>query len=202
MRRFVERITRMIGLSPSADAQPKGISAHRTELLSLMPKGAACAEIGVWRGDFSFHILQQTDPAQLHLVDPWAFAPHYPKRMYGGRKAGDQAAMDEIAAGVARRFEGDRRVIMQRLASTVFFARVPEASLDWVYIDGDHSMQAVLDDLKGAWRAVLPGGYIVGDDYYWKDADGSLAVQQAVQTFTRDKQIEYSYIGGQFLMRR
>lgn len=45
----------------------------RMELLERMPKGSVCAEIGVYKVEFSEHILKVVRPAKLHLIDPWYY---------------------------------------------------------------------------------------------------------------------------------
>ncbi|HIF08442.1 MAG TPA: hypothetical protein EYQ81_00345 [Sneathiellales bacterium] len=59
-------------------------------LLDRLAKNAVCAEIGVWKGDFSAQILKITAPKQLHLVDPWKFQSQFPRRLYGGAGAANQ----------------------------------------------------------------------------------------------------------------
>ena len=39
---------------------------NRVAMLEFMPKRAVCAEVGIWTGEFSAHILQATQPAMLH----------------------------------------------------------------------------------------------------------------------------------------
>ena len=56
-------------------------------LLRRMPENGVCVEIGVWKGDFSDRILRLTRPRELYLIDPWAFQPQFPKRMYSGNLA-------------------------------------------------------------------------------------------------------------------
>jgi hypothetical protein len=136
---------------------PHWPSSPRDELLSRLPRGKAGAEIGVWRGDFSAKILAVAKPSVLHLVDPWDFSPQYPKRWYGGLIAKSQHDMDATFDGVVNRFKGDLRVRIHRDRSADFYARFTEP-LDWVYIDGDHSLEAVLYDLRSAWRCVNPEG--------------------------------------------
>jgi predicted O-methyltransferase YrrM len=41
-------------------------------------------------------------------------------------------------------------------------------SFDFIYIDGDHSARAVLEDSVLAWRLLKPGGVLIWDDYRWK----------------------------------
>ena len=43
----------------------------RSDFLSRLPKDAVCAEIGVFRGEFSRQILEIKAPRELHLIDGW-----------------------------------------------------------------------------------------------------------------------------------
>jgi hypothetical protein len=49
-----------------------------------MSKGSVCAEIGVWKGDYSDLILTITSPKKLHLIDPWEFQSEFSERMWWG----------------------------------------------------------------------------------------------------------------------
>ena len=59
---------------------------------------------------------------------------------------------------------------------------IEDASLDWVYIDGNHSYDYALNDLKSFYKKVKQGGLITGDDYgtigWWNKG-----VTKAVDTF-------------------
>jgi hypothetical protein len=90
---------------------------RRTSVLRAIPADAVCAEIGVWKGDFSDRIRTLARPRMLHLVDPWRFVAAYPQRWYGGASARDQSDMDRIYEDVVRRFAGDPRVAIHRLES-------------------------------------------------------------------------------------
>ncbi len=78
----------------------------RSWVCGLIPPQSSGAEVGVWRGDFSEVLLYLAEPARLHLVDPWSFQPtgQLAEAMYGSSSIASQAAMDEIAEGVRRRF--------------------------------------------------------------------------------------------------
>lgn len=43
----------------------------REVIFEFLPINSRCAEIGVWRGDFSQQLLDKLMPVELHLVDPW-----------------------------------------------------------------------------------------------------------------------------------
>ena len=57
---------------------------RRYRLLKRLPRRAICAEVGVWKGDFSVSIQRRTKPRMLHLIDPWHFEPDLPDRWHGG----------------------------------------------------------------------------------------------------------------------
>jgi hypothetical protein len=43
----------------------------RIEMLRLLPKDATCAEIGVCEGEYTVHILENSNPKRLFLIDIW-----------------------------------------------------------------------------------------------------------------------------------
>lgn len=174
---------------------------RRASVLRAIPAHAVCAEIGVWKGDFSARIRTLAQPRMLHLVDPWRFAAAYPQRWYGGAAARDQNDMDRIHADVVRRFAGDPRVAIHRLESTAAARHLADIDFDWVYVDGDHSYDAVLDDLENWAPRIKPGGVLAGDDYTWRDEHGAQPVQRAVHEFTaRRPPRDLTIAGDQFLM--
>jgi hypothetical protein len=174
---------------------------HRAHLLQRLPRNAVCAEVGVWKGAFSARILA-TQPATLHLIDPWLFQSQFPERAYGGTSAASQADMDAIYQTVCQRFAGRESVRIHRQPFRDFAAKMARGELDWIYIDGDHSEEAVREDLSLAWDLVKSGGIIAGDDYRWRDSDGSEPVRAAVERFCRARGIERELIGNQFLLRK
>lgn len=142
--------------------------------LSKIKEGDVCCEVGVWKGDFSQQILNKK-PKELHLVDPWV-ATNRTNRMYYL----PQDNMDEIYKSVVKRFQNNKEVIIYRKPSDQVEFR--ENTFDWVYIDGQHRYHEVLFDLKRFLLCVKNGGYIVGDDFSWKDSDDK-GIKKAVEDF-------------------
>jgi hypothetical protein len=172
----------------------------RTRLLKRMPRKAICAEIGVWKGDFSQQILERTRPKELWLLDPWTFRPEFPDRWYGGAAASNQADMDRIYQSVVDRFAHRRDVRIHRAPSSELPEILGNRQLDWVYIDGDHGEEAVRSDLGACWKVVRSGGWITGDDYFWADECGNPSVQTAVDSFVAAHGLTLHLIGGQFII--
>ena len=78
-----------------------------------------------------------------------------------------QSSMDRLHAVVKRELAGrygDRAQVL-RSVSTEASRLFVEGCFDAVFVDGDHSFEAVLDDLRVWWPKVRPGGSILGDDY-------------------------------------
>ncbi|GAF91076.1 unnamed protein product, partial [marine sediment metagenome] len=74
------------------------------KLLSVLPKRAICAEIGVWKGAFAEQLLKEFKPKKLYLIDPYKFMPTYSHRLYGGAIAKNQHDMDKIFEDVSAKF--------------------------------------------------------------------------------------------------
>ncbi|MFM9976647.1 MAG: class I SAM-dependent methyltransferase [Sphingomonadaceae bacterium] len=156
----------------------KGESGARKKVLAMLPKDAAGAEIGVWKGDFSAQLLSATKPRILHLVDPWLVsdaADRADAAWYGADKI-TQAAMDSIHDQVSARFAQERAkgsVAIHRADARAALGAMAEDSLDYVYVDGDHSYEGVSTDLAEAFRVTKVGGYLCCDDYllgaWWQD---------------------------------
>ncbi len=176
---------------------------RRGFLLEMFPRGSSGAEVGVWQGDFSARILAAVKPARFHLIDPWKFNPDFPARAYGGGIARSQGDMDAIYEGVVERFAGRSEVEIHRQTSLDAAAGFPDESLDWIYIDGDHSEEAVYLDLERYFPKIKPGGLITGDDYDWVSKDGERAVENAVGRFLEEFPVEIRRIkSSQFVLVR
>lgn len=178
----------------------------RDFLLERLPRDSAGAEIGTHEGDFAARILHVVRPRLLHLVDPWHFMPDpaYEQALYGGKGGIDQQHMDERYQRVLRRFSADierGRVVVHRAASATAAAEIGDGSLDFVYIDGNHLYEFVLEDLKLYSKKIRRGGLLAGDDYvpggWWQGG-----VKRAVDEFVECGRVQVEVIRSrQFLLR-
>jgi hypothetical protein len=174
----------------------------RERVLEQMPAGSRCAEIGVWQGDFSQMILDVVRPSELHLIDPWMFVPEAPNTWFGGRVAQDQEAMDEIYRAVVERFAMRPEVVIHRATSVVSAQHFEPGALDWVYIDGDHRLDAVRSDLASYLPLIRASGYVTGDDYLWRD-EGAFPVKVAVDECIRTGVVDLvAVFDSQFILRK
>lgn len=115
------------------------------------------AEIGVWRGDYSRVLCEGVPGLHLYAVDPWtAYAAYPDHRRHSKFEESYQAAQDALAG---------HNVTFLRQFSVEAAHSVPDGSLDFVYIDGNHRIECVIGDLAAWIPKVRAGGIIAGHDY-------------------------------------
>lgn len=167
----------------------------REWVLRFCPKGGAAAEVGVWKGDFSEKILQR-QPRELHLIDPWIHIGDVPGRLH----AAPQQDMDAICEGVRKRFEHERAVRIHRCLSSEAAPTFADGSLDWVYVDGNHSYEFVIEDLRLWFPKLRPGGHVCGDDFM-ENPKLQWGVVRAVEEFVASHGLTLDVSDNQFAIR-
>jgi hypothetical protein len=119
------------------------------------------AEIGVQRGEFSEYILANWDGI-LYMVDPW----EYRVEEYNDPANVSDAEHETNYREAMRRMEPFwPRVRIMRKVSVEAAPCFENDELDFVYIDANHSYEAVTADLEAWYPKVRPGGIIAGDDF-------------------------------------
>jgi glycosyltransferase involved in cell wall biosynthesis len=119
-------------------------------------------EIGVQRGEHAAQLLDAW-PGKLSLVDPWE---HQDTNVYpcmGNVPQEDHDRLYEEAKANTARF-GDRAEIFREY-SVEAAKRFGVGQLGFVYIDGNHTYDAVMQDLRVWYPTVAPGGIIAGHDF-------------------------------------
>ena len=130
----------------------------------------AVAEIGVYRGRFAGCLRTNWPAAELYLIDPWRHLPNMARqngRMHkaGGSPEANQAIWDIIYAEVQGLFANDPHTHLIRATSAEAAPGVADESLDVIHIDGDHSYEAVCEDITLWLPKLRPGGMLCGHDY-------------------------------------
>jgi hypothetical protein len=152
-------------------------------------------EIGVKRGMFSDFLLAHWPGAKLISVDPWLAAD---PRTYIDRANVAQDDHERFYEDTRSRLlkYGERSEIW-RLTSLEAAARVPDASLDFVYIDARHDYESVKEDLAAWFPKVRADGIVAGHDYVdGTFPSGEFGVRRAVDEFFRERSIPVHSTGG------
>jgi hypothetical protein len=139
------------------------------------------AEVGVWKGAFSALFAQ----AGLHMtcVDPWRSTPDWNDGK--NRLPPDEAnRVLQEACETATALLVPLGCALVRQPSLEAAAGVPDRSLDFVYIDGNHGRDAVLADLEAWAPKVRRGGLVAGHDYRLFKHKPEILVVEAVRAYT------------------
>lgn len=165
-----------------------------------IPADSVGAEIGVWRGESSHHFL--TKAKFLHMVDPWSLDAYdenntgwvgirklpellyYLKPMIKSEDPEDaQKYYERVYDKVCEEFK-HKPVEIFRGTSDDWFKNF-KGRLDWIYIDGDHTYDAVYRDLENSLKIV--DKIIFCDDY---NVISHNDVRLAIQDFCLDNMLK------------
>lgn len=161
------RAARLMRFAPPAAPEIPGellkdckVLSNRFEMLDHVPPGGVICELGTQRGHFAKAILGRCAPQALHLVD---------------------VTFSLCEADVLR----DPVVTAHEMMTTDYHAGAPEGGFDMIYVDADHSYEAVRADAFAAMTKVKPGGLLAFNDFarIIRPGLGQFGVHQAVCEF-------------------
>jgi hypothetical protein len=120
------------------------------------------AEIGVWKGSFAKYILERCEGiTHYYMIDPWANLPNWNKPRNVSTEEFN-AVYDEAMRRTE--FAAGKRIVLRGVSKEVI-DEIPEESLDFAYIDGDHTLRGITIDLINILPKIRDGGFIGGDDF-------------------------------------
>ena len=129
------------------------------ELAASERPNGIIVEIGTCGGHFTEQILSTWPTcSKLITVDPW--------EPYDSVPAFTASVQEERFKNTSAKFAKYSNVKIVRQHSHVAATTVEDTSVDFVYIDGDHSRAAVLLDLQSWFPKLKKGAIMAGHDYY------------------------------------
>lgn len=119
-------------------------------------------EIGVWKGDFSKKILEQCESIErYYMIDPWANLPDWNKPYNVNPELFNDVYQEAISKTA---FASDKISVLRGRTKEVI-DNIPNESLDFAYIDGDHTLRGITIDLIKSLPKIKKNGVIGGDDF-------------------------------------
>lgn len=158
---------------------PRQLQKHEIRakaILDRLPDGKVKgAEIGVFTGMLSAELLRRHD-LELIMVDSWegdgaAYNNKETAKDFHAHISASEQAAHRAAALYQTQFAEDRRTVL-RARSVDGAHAVGDASLDFAFIDADHSYEGCRADIEAWWPKVKAGGLICGHDYGHPDFPG------------------------------
>ena len=169
----------------------KRISDKRAYIIEQLKKNSVIVEVGVWRGEFSKKIYNISNPKMLVLVDSWT----YDEQVRGcapqvnGKEPLSQKYFDDAKEETFNKFRNKNNVVILSEDSQNSSSNYKDNYFDYIYLDAEHTYQAVSNDLDMWFSKLKKNGVLFGDDYYWREEDGTLSLHKAYQDFIAKHQI-------------
>jgi hypothetical protein len=119
-------------------------------------------EIGTFKGQFSKHILDNWS-GTLYMVDPWRELDDY---IDSSNHKNHPDAYFETMKSIKGH---EDRAFMIRALSNQAVSLFEDDSLDFIYIDGNHTYESVREDMELWYPKLKKGGLFAGHDYLRMD---------------------------------
>lgn len=151
-----------------SDHEIGGPSLRAGAILRRAGPGARGVEVGVFRGALSQKLLDG-GVVRLFMVDNWLPAGEQPEHYkatgdwHASRPIDGVASDERKAREVARRSNG--RAVVMKMPSVEAARQINDGSMDFVFLDADHSCEGVRADIEAWLPKVRKGGWIGGHDY-------------------------------------
>ena len=133
------------------------------------------AELGVWVGVTTFHLMRNTQ-LKMYAVDCWEEQPDNPEYdwQYNEKpkwsKGNTFVPWDHSKNEKQFREQAEQyadRITIIKGRSLAVLDQIPNASLDFIFHDSDHSHPFVMNEINAYRCKLKPGGYHMGDDLNW-----------------------------------
>ncbi len=148
------------------------------------------AEIGVDKGAFSEKFCKAG--LKLFAIDPWRYDDDYIDDR-------SQQRLDFLFEHTHRVLDPFPNAKIIRKTSMEAVKEFADESLDFVYIDGNHQLKYVVEDIFEWSKKIKKGGCIAGHDYIYtnpRTAAGICHVIYAVRAYTESYKIRNWYLLG------
>jgi MMP 1-O-methyltransferase len=142
----------------------EGEATHLYHFASKVPAGGKILEIGCWKGKSTFCLAKGAPQAEVFSIDPFNAAGESDSKEEYAAKRGANSLLEQYEENLRSR--GIQNGVKALVGySHEFVDTFPDASLDLLFIDGDHSREGAEFDFTHFGPKVKPGGYIIFHDY-------------------------------------
>lgn len=159
-------------------------------ILSRLGANPVGAELGVSRGALSRRLLTRKD-LHLIMVDTWGvYRPTYAASDdWHAERTTEEQASHRASAETLTRFAEDRRSIIAK--DTLDAAKgITDGSLDFVFVDADHSYAGCMADIEAWAPKIKAGGLLCGHDFHAPNFP-KWGVEQAVSDYARMRRLSF-----------
>lgn len=142
-------------------------------------------EIGVYKGKFSYILKKYNPKLDLTGVDPW--------NVYGDYKDYNEDELENEAYRQAKIRAEKYGITLMKAWSMDAVKEFKDESLDFVFIDGNHDFEHVVEDVAKWSCKVRKGGIVSGHDFI-KNEKRRFGVKEAVTAWCESYQIKPLFV--------
>jgi predicted O-methyltransferase YrrM len=149
-----------------------------------MPKFGITCEVGVAFGGFSQKIVEICQPKKHFLIDAWNQQGRYDETAYN-------SVLEKFSKGLK---SGQVEIIRNNSVDGIKLLK--DNSIDFIYIDTDHTYKSTKMELIASIEKMKPGGIISGHDYKAQgryDYESKQLIPYGVVEAVQEFIIEYDY---------
>jgi MMP 1-O-methyltransferase len=161
------------------------------DVASRLPAGAVVVEIGSWQGKSTYCIAKGLKSGTVNAIDPFnaaGGADEGSEKIYLDKKQ-NKDLMQGFIDNMTSRNVMDK-IVVKRGYSFDFANEFPR--IDFLFIDGDHSIEGCQRDFEMFSPKLVSGGYIAFHDFYPDRSD--LGPTHVINNIVL-KSPEYSFYG-------
>jgi len=134
-------------------------------------------EVGVGNGRFSAILCQYMSKLSLFGIDPYTAYDEY-------HDYPDQDSLDSLQQEARLQLSSHSNYTFMPYTSLEASSHFQPSSLDFVYIDANHRLEYMVQDLALWSLRVRPGGIVAGHDFLRSRQKPNIHVVQAVEAYT------------------
>ena len=133
------------------------------EVSSMLPKESIVLEIGSWKGKSTWCIAQGLKKGIINCIDPFNAAGEEGSKEIYEKTKGNSSLFEQFQNNM-KGISPKVKIITHKGYSSQFVNKIE--NIDFLFIDGDHSIEGCKFDFENYGTNLKIGGYLAFHDYY------------------------------------
>jgi len=151
--------------------RPDGFAGLES-IIEMLDTNCVMAEIGCYYGESTLMWASSEKITKIYAIDPWQdFYDINDGASQKGNMAEVEKTFDENTSAI-------NKIIKVKQKSLEAAQHIENNSLNFVYLDGSHKYEDVVNDIITWIPKIKKGGILAGHDIMWRDV--ALAVQKTI----------------------
>ena len=133
------------------------------QIAEILPKNSTVLEIGSWKGKSTWCISQGLKKGTIHCIDPFNAAGEEGSKEIYEKTKGNNSLLEQFQnnmKGISKKV----KITTHKGYSSDFVDTI--LNIDFLFIDGDHSVEGCRFDYENFENEVKVGGFLAFHDYY------------------------------------